>query len=94
MTDDKACNKDDLPRSRVNGFDFDGVTSTINFFGLCQPPTGTHNAAVSYRYWEDKTSFPDGSSLPCANDPFFNKTTGSCNAPYVCNTALNICAAP
>jgi len=95
VTDPAVCNKDDLPRSRVNGFDFDGVTGTLNFFGKCQPPTGTHNAAVSYRYWEDKTSFPDGSTLPCANDPFFDRNAADyCSGLYACNRILNICAAP
>jgi len=90
-----VCNKDDLPRSRINGFDFDGVTGTVNFFGGCQPPTGTHNAAVSYRYWEDKTAFPDGSSLPCASDPFFDRNAADyCSGLYACNRVLNICAAP
>ncbi len=42
----------DLPRSRTNGFDFDGIEGTVSFFGACRPAQpGTTRAAIHYRAW-------------------------------------------
>ncbi len=44
---------DDLPRSRTNGFDVDGIERTVSFFGACRPAQpGTTRAAISYRSWD------------------------------------------
>ena len=55
-----ACNKNDLPRSRADGFDFDGINRSLSFFGACRPASATSTAAVSYRYWIDSTPNPGG----------------------------------
>jgi len=40
----------DIPRSRANGFDYDGTTNTVSFFGACRPKSTELNVpfAVSY----------------------------------------------
>ncbi len=75
------CTQDDLPRSRVNGFDFDALNRTISLYGACRAPEGTA-AAVSYRAWVKKTStgcMPINCGGPCAQQS------------YICNTATCIC---
>jgi hypothetical protein len=50
------CNANDLPRSRVNGFDVDGVNQVLSFYGACRPSVaGSTKAAISYRSWSDLT---------------------------------------
>lgn len=71
-------NINDIPRSRVNGFDVDGLNQTVSLFGACRASASTTQAAISYRYWIDKGSSPDG----CA-----------CPAPKVCDSA-NQCICP
>jgi hypothetical protein len=50
-----TCNKNpqtnSIPRSRVHGFDYDGASKTITFFGNCRPTPGSE-VAVSYKNWE------------------------------------------
>jgi hypothetical protein len=46
-----TCNAANVPRSRLNGFDYDGTHQTISFFGTCRPAVGSE-VAVSYRAWE------------------------------------------
>ena len=60
-----ACNTNDVPRSRVNGFDYDPPGRTIAFYGDCRPDPNQAGArmTVSYRYWIDRTNEPDGG--PC-----------------------------
>lgn len=66
-----------IPRSRNDGFDFDGVTGKLSFFGACRPAVpDVTRAAVSYRYWDvsgvcpaDCGGCPDGffcNQLQCA----------------------------
>ncbi|RUO91248.1 VWA domain-containing protein [Corallococcus sp. AB018] len=90
----------DLPRSRTNGFDVDGINRTVSFYGACRPKeSGKTQAALSYRYWIDRTVKPDGNPPPCAsdtqyydpNDPDFckgklacNRTTDKCECPSDC----------
>ena len=31
-----------IPRSTVNGFDFDGSARTLSFFGACRPASASH----------------------------------------------------
>ncbi|MEN9798763.1 MAG: hypothetical protein RL653_2459, partial [Pseudomonadota bacterium] len=81
--------------SRVNGFDFDGLNRTLSFFGACKPPSGTVNAAVSYRYWADTTPNPDGNPPPCASDPFFDPVDPDhCQGRLACNQLTNTCECP
>jgi hypothetical protein len=47
-----GCDKNDIPRSRVDGFDVDGRTGSLSFFGACRMTESTTAAAVSYRFWE------------------------------------------
>jgi hypothetical protein len=84
-----GCNWANLPRSRVNGFDYDGATRKITFYGNCRPSGDAAQinklVAVSYRYWVDRTSDPNGNMTPCG---------GACMAPLVCNPATNMCECP
>lgn len=75
-----ACgNKADVPRSRTNGFDFDGTNQTLVFYGACRPTKGAQ-IAVSYRYWDDQTG----------PNPSYDTTEPNCKAPLVAN-ALGQC---
>ena len=95
VTNAGACNPDDIPRSRVNGFDFDGVNRTISFFGACRPVQGTKAAAVSYRYWIDSTPNPNGTPPPCAKDMFFDPQDPDwCKGRLVCNRGTDVCECP
>ncbi|QRK08863.1 thrombospondin [Archangium violaceum] len=61
----------DIPRSTVNGFDFDGNSRTLSFFGACRPATESTQVAVSYQYWVDSVKAPNG-VIPCENDPNYS----------------------
>ncbi|MGQ0507445.1 MAG: adventurous gliding motility lipoprotein CglD [Myxococcaceae bacterium] len=90
-----SCNKDNLPRSRVNGFDFDGVNGTLSFFGACRPSASTTAAAVSYRYWVDTTTNPNGTPPPCVNDMYYDANAADfCQGNLACNLQTNICECP
>jgi hypothetical protein len=86
---DTGCLWENIPRSRINGFDYDGATRQITFYGVCRPSNDVQNLAqkiaVSYRYWQDKTSNPNGDPNPCP---------GGCAAPLVCNPATGSCECP
>lgn len=95
------CNANNIPRSRVNGFDFSGLSGTVSFFGDCRPGASSKTAAVSYRYWIDTTPNPDGNPPPCFNDPFFDPNAADyCSAKnpgqgdLVCNKATGVCECP
>ncbi|HEY3450839.1 MAG TPA: adventurous gliding motility lipoprotein CglD [Myxococcales bacterium] len=79
-----TCNANDLPRDRTNGFDFDGLTQRILFFGSCRPTVPNKDGAVSYRYWIDLTANPNGNPDPC----------GQCTPPFVCDRQQNKCVCP
>ncbi|WP_224364854.1 adventurous gliding motility lipoprotein CglD [Hyalangium versicolor] len=87
-----SCNKDDIPRSTMNGFDFDGRARTISLFGACRPASQTSQAAVSYRYWINSVSDPNG-GVPCEDDPNYSPTEPDhCAGPKLeCNGAGNQC---
>jgi hypothetical protein len=90
-----ACNKDNVPRSRKNGFDFHGLTQTISLFGACRPSGGKSQAAVSYRYWVDGTPNPDANKLPCEYDTYFDPTDPDyCKGKLVCNKTTDVCECP
>jgi hypothetical protein len=83
-----GCNWANVPRSRQNGFDYDGATRKITFYGTCRPSNEVallgKKIAVSYRYWVDRTA-PNGNPTPCG---------GMCVAPLQCNPATNMCECP
>ncbi|MGA9524494.1 MAG: adventurous gliding motility lipoprotein CglD [Myxococcaceae bacterium] len=90
-----SCNANDLPRSRVNGFDVDGKAGTISFFGACRPTVASTQAAVSYRYWIDTTPNPNGNAPPCSTDPFYDPSEADfCQGNLVCNKTTNVCECP
>ena len=80
-----ACNVNDMPRSRVNGFDYDGTTNSITFFGDCRPLLDNSQVgrpfAISYRYWIEDSPNPDGANDPC----------GDCQDPFVCVNNQCLC---
>jgi hypothetical protein len=90
------CNENDLPRSRIDGFDFNGLTGTISFFGSCRPSSTSQKAAVSYRYWVDTTPNPNGNPPPCSTDTQFYDATQAdyCRGKLVCNRTTNLCECP
>lgn len=95
VNDATVCDKDDLPRSRANGFDFDGINRTLSFFGGCRPGGGSTRAAVSYRYWLDSTPLPGGNPPPCSTDPFFDPNDPDfCAGKLQCDRMANACICP
>lgn len=84
-----------IPRSRVNGFDFDGQNGTISFFGACRPTAATTGAAVSYQYWIKEATSPDYSDVACQYDPHFDPNDPDhCAGSLYCNYAANRCDCP
>jgi hypothetical protein len=79
-----CASKDDVPRSRTHGFDFDGKERTVFFFGDCRAPAAGTQAAVSYRYWRDET--PDADGAACDAD-----CGGTCGTFEACNTQTCAC---
>jgi hypothetical protein len=95
VLDGNLCNRDDLPRSRMDGFDFDGINRTLSFFGACRPSASTTSAAVSYRYWNDTTPNPGGNPPPCSTDSLYDANDPDfCQGRLVCNQATNVCECP
>jgi hypothetical protein len=89
------CNPNDLPRSRANGFDFDGVNRTLSFFGACRPAGAMNRAAVSYRYWIDTTPQRGGNPPPCVNDPYYDSMDPDfCRGRLSCNRTTQRCECP
>ncbi|AKQ69102.1 internalin, putative [Myxococcus hansupus] len=86
----------DLPRSRTHGFDVDGISRAVSFFGGCRPQTpGTTQAALSYRYWTDRTPNPDGIPAPCAADPYHDPNDPDfCEGKLTCNRTTDRCECP
>jgi len=87
-----ACNANNIPRSTVNGFDFDGSARTLSLFGACRPADQNAQAAVSYQYWVDAVKDPNGGT-PCEDDPNYSPTEpDNCTGPTLgCNDAGNQC---
>ncbi|MBZ4407591.1 adventurous gliding motility lipoprotein CglD [Myxococcus sp. XM-1-1-1] len=85
----------DLPRSRTHGFDVDGINRTLSFFGGCRPQADNTQAAVSYRYWSDRTTNPNGVPPPCRNDPYYDATEADyCDGKLSCNRTTDKCECP
>ncbi|MBM7115807.1 adventurous gliding motility lipoprotein CglD [Archangium primigenium] len=94
VQDGALCNKNDLPRSRVNGFDVDGISQALAFYGACRPATaGSTTAAISYRYWSDLTGNKDGNPPPCSTDTayFDSSEADFCRGKLACNRQTNRC---
>ncbi len=86
-----ACNKDDIPRSRTNGFDYDGAANAIKLYGNCRPKKGQEGKpiSVSYRYWIDKTPNPDG--LPtCPDNKIYSEQEKKCVCLPTCGLACGL----
>ncbi|WP_375766269.1 adventurous gliding motility lipoprotein CglD [Archangium gephyra] len=81
-----------IPRSTVNGFDFDGSARTLSFFGACRPASDATQVAVSYQYWVDDVKDPNG-GIACEDDPNYTPTEPDhCTGPLLgCNETGNQC---
>ena len=81
-----------IPRSTVNGFDFDGSARTLSFFGACRPASESTEVAVSYQYWVDAVKDPNG-GIACEDDPDYSPTEPDhCAGPLLgCNTSGTEC---
>lgn len=81
-----------VPRSTINGFDFDGRARTLSFFGACRPASDATQVAVSYRYWVDTVKDPNG-GIPCEDDPNYSPSEPDhCAGPLLgCNESGNQC---
>ncbi|MFY0569148.1 adventurous gliding motility lipoprotein CglD [Archangium lansingense] len=81
-----------IPRSTVNGFDFDGSARTLSFFGACRPASESTQVAVSYQYWVDAVKDPNG-GIACEDDPNYNPTEPDhCTGPLLgCNESGTQC---
>jgi hypothetical protein len=87
-----SCTASDIPRSRTNGFDFDG--EALSFYGACRAPQAGTPAAVSYRYWVDGNSSPDGRP-PCDGDPKFDPAEADfCSGNFACEANACVCKEP
>ncbi len=71
----------EVPRSRVDGFDYDPAANSVVFFGATHRPRMGDEVVISYRLWQPCP--PVGSM--CSND-------GECCAPRVCR--FGRCEAP
>ncbi|WNG41858.1 VWA domain-containing protein [Archangium violaceum] len=97
VQDPSRCTASDLPRSRTNGFDVDGVSRALSFYGACRPAVaGTTKAAVSYRYWSDLTLNKDGNPPPCSTDTGYYDPSDPdfCKGNLTCNRQTNRCECP
>ncbi|NMO16635.1 VWA domain-containing protein [Pyxidicoccus fallax] len=96
VTDTALCRTPgDLPRGRTNGFDVDGISGAVSFYGACRPRTATTEAAVSYRYWNDRTTNPNGVPPPCRDDPYYDANEAdSCRGKLACSATTNRCECP
>jgi len=77
-----GCTLTDVPRSRQNGFSYDGASRALAFHGDCRPNVGTE-IATSYYFWTDWTGEPDGPADPC-----------DCTPPEVCDPDTLQCYCP
>ncbi len=82
-----GCLATDVPHSRQDGFDYDGATNRISFFGDCRPKNdaGGLTVAASYRYWIDLSGDPFPEDCSLCEDPFVcDQTTLECVCPWDC----------
>lgn len=78
------CDLNDVPRSKSNGFDYDGTTQRILFYGDCRPTEAGKQIAISYRYWNDITSNPDGVDENCEAPLEWSVEQNQCVCPDDC----------
>ncbi len=94
VRDANVCNANNVPRSTVNGFDFDGSARTLSLFGACRPANENSQAAVSYQYWIDQEKDPNG-GVPCQDDPDYDETEQDhCDDLLACNEPTDTCVCP
>jgi len=82
--DANEVNGSNVPRSRIHGFDYNGIEQTLFFFGNCQPKAGIESqVAFSYRAW----------LKPCKDDVRFvdDPAQEYCKGPFRCDTRSNAC---
>ncbi|HWV37305.1 MAG TPA: adventurous gliding motility lipoprotein CglD, partial [Vulgatibacter sp.] len=82
-----GCDPANVPRSRSHGFDYDGASNRITFFGDCRPANDgvAHNIALSYRYWIDLTPNPYPEDCDACPDPLVcDPSTLECVCPWDC----------
>jgi len=84
-----ACDGSNVPRSRQDGFDYNGIYQTVSFFGDCRPARESR-VAISYRAWERSDREP----LPCEEDRYFDQKTLECSGRRTCDSASNTCVCP
>jgi len=84
------CDGFDVPRSRIHGFDYDGIAQAVTFFGDCRPADQSH-VTISYRAWE-----PSGrNQLPCQYDAHFDANSlDYCSGLRSCDSETDTCACP
>ncbi|MBI5545420.1 MAG: hypothetical protein HY901_16160 [Deltaproteobacteria bacterium] len=75
-----GCDKNDMPHSRTHGFDYDGASKSLVFYGDCRP-TANQTVAVSYRYWVEQAP---ACSPPCTAPQVCDPVTGRCVCPNDC----------
>ncbi|WP_224245494.1 adventurous gliding motility lipoprotein CglD [Hyalangium gracile] len=92
VSDPALCLASNVPRSTVNGFNFDGSAQTISLFGACRPPGSGALAVVSYQSWRNTVSDPNG-GVPCEDDPNYSPTEPDhCVGPTLgCNATGDQC---
>ncbi len=99
------CTASDVPRNRTNGWDIDAATRRLVFFGSCRPSAAGVKVAVSYKYWNENSTNPDGDACgaTCAAPEVCDPSTRACVCPsncggcatgLVCNTATCTCDVP
>jgi len=84
-------NRAHVPRSRQDGFDYDGYAQTISFFGSCRPSAQGSDIAISYRTWESFDRWP------CQSDDsgLFDKDEEDfCKGNFVCDFNSDRCICP
>jgi hypothetical protein len=72
----------EVPRSQVDGFDYDPVSNAIFFAGASRPAQG-ETVTVSYQEWVDRTVDPNPDRPPC--------DCGGCDAGHFCETSICVC---
>jgi len=87
-----ACNTADVPRSRKDGFDYDGIAQTVTLFGACRPPDNQQSrVAISYRAWESS----EETRMPCEKDIHFDPDESNhCKNLFFCDSDKDVCVCP
>ncbi|MBN2360989.1 MAG: hypothetical protein JXR83_16150 [Deltaproteobacteria bacterium] len=80
-----GCNLADVPRSRQDGFSYDGASRALSFHGACRPTTIGTEVVASYYYWTDRTGEPNGSpGCDCTPPEVCDELTLECYCPPDC----------